>query len=60
MLLSRCEVLAFSPMTPGRTVGELAEATGLSVRVLEAADGVGGTWHWNRYPGARCDSESHS
>jgi cation diffusion facilitator CzcD-associated flavoprotein CzcO len=24
------------------------------------ADGVGGTWHWNRYPGARCDSESHS
>ena len=28
--------------------------------VLEAADGVGGTWYWNRYPGARCDSESHS
>jgi cation diffusion facilitator CzcD-associated flavoprotein CzcO len=32
---------------------------GLSVRVCEKADGVGGTWHWNRYPGARCDSESH-
>jgi cation diffusion facilitator CzcD-associated flavoprotein CzcO len=31
----------------------------LSVRVLEAADGVGGTWYWNRYPGARCDSESY-
>jgi cyclohexanone monooxygenase len=31
---------------------------GLSVRVLEAGDGVGGTWYWNRYPGARCDSES--
>jgi cyclohexanone monooxygenase len=31
---------------------------GLSVRVLEAADGVGGTWYWNRYPGARCDVES--
>ncbi len=31
---------------------------GLNVRVLEAADGVGGTWYWNRYPGARCDSES--
>ncbi|HEY2205474.1 MAG TPA: NAD(P)/FAD-dependent oxidoreductase [Pseudonocardia sp.] len=31
---------------------------GLSVRVLEAGDGVGGTWHWNRYPGARCDVES--
>ena len=31
---------------------------GLSVRVLERADGVGGTWYWNRYPGARCDVES--
>jgi cation diffusion facilitator CzcD-associated flavoprotein CzcO/acetyl esterase/lipase len=31
---------------------------GLSVRVLEQGDGVGGTWHWNRYPGARCDIES--
>ncbi|MFN8185672.1 MAG: NAD(P)/FAD-dependent oxidoreductase [Gaiellales bacterium] len=31
---------------------------GFSVRVLEAADGVGGTWWWNRYPGARCDIES--
>lgn len=31
----------------------------LSVKTLEAADGVGGTWYWNRYPGARCDSESH-
>ncbi|ODT97770.1 MAG: cyclohexanone monooxygenase [Pseudonocardia sp. SCN 72-86] len=33
--------------------------TGLSAVVLEAADGVGGTWYWNRYPGARCDSESY-
>jgi cation diffusion facilitator CzcD-associated flavoprotein CzcO len=31
---------------------------GLSVRVLEAGSGVGGTWYWNRYPGARCDVES--
>lgn len=31
---------------------------GLSVRVLEAAPGLGGTWFWNRYPGARCDTES--
>src|SRR5258705_3399030 len=30
----------------------------LSVRVFEAGDGVGGTWYWNRYPGARVDSES--
>ncbi|MEZ5946633.1 MAG: alpha/beta hydrolase fold domain-containing protein [Hyphomonas sp.] len=28
---------------------------GLKVRVIEAGDGVGGTWYWNRYPGARCD-----
>ncbi len=33
---------------------------GLSVRVFEAGDGVGGTWYWNRYPGARFDSESYS
>lgn len=31
---------------------------GLSARVFEAGSGVGGTWHWNRYPGARCDIES--
>ncbi|MBS4727457.1 NAD(P)/FAD-dependent oxidoreductase [Mycobacterium sp. SM1] len=37
----------------------LRNILGLSVRVLEAGDGVGGTWYWNRYPGARCDSESY-
>ena len=31
---------------------------GLKARVFEAGDGVGGTWYWNRYPGARCDVES--
>jgi cyclohexanone monooxygenase len=31
---------------------------GLRVRVLDRAGGVGGTWYWNRYPGARCDIES--
>jgi cyclohexanone monooxygenase len=31
---------------------------GLTVRGFEAGDGVGGTWFWNRYPGARCDIES--
>jgi len=38
----------------------LRDRLGMSVQVLEAGDGVGGTWYWNRYPGARCDSESHS
>jgi cyclohexanone monooxygenase len=33
-------------------------ALGLRAIVLEAADDVGGTWYWNRYPGARCDVES--
>ena len=31
---------------------------GLIVRVYEAGGDVGGTWYWNRYPGARCDVES--
>ncbi|WP_051027824.1 flavin-containing monooxygenase [Nocardia higoensis] len=34
--------------------------TGLSVRVVEAGDDIGGTWYWNRYPGARFDSESYT
>ena len=33
-------------------------ADGWDVQGFEAADGVGGTWYWNRYPGARCDVES--
>src|SRR5688572_9913417 len=35
------------------------DVLGLDVVLLEAGDGVGGTWYWNRYPGARCDSESY-
>ncbi len=31
---------------------------GLTAQVIERGDGVGGTWYWNRYPGARCDVES--
>lgn len=31
---------------------------GFTTRVFEAGDGVGGTWYWNRYPGARCDVQS--
>ena len=33
---------------------------GMKVRVFESGTGVGGTWYWNRYPGARFDSESYS
>lgn len=37
-----------------------AREAGFSVQLLEAGDGVGGTWFWNRYPGARFDSESYT
>jgi cation diffusion facilitator CzcD-associated flavoprotein CzcO len=37
-----------------------ARETGFSARLLEAGGGVGGTWFWNRYPGARFDSESYT
>ena len=33
---------------------------GLTALVLEAGSDVGGTWYWNRYPGARFDSESYT
>ena len=34
------------------------DVLGLDVVAFEAGGDVGGTWYWNRYPGARCDSES--
>src|SRR5437879_3191300 len=37
-----------------------AREAGFSVQLLEAGGGVGGTWYWNRYPGARFDSESYT
>jgi cation diffusion facilitator CzcD-associated flavoprotein CzcO len=33
---------------------------GFTARIVDAGSGVGGTWHWNRYPGARFDSESYT
>jgi len=38
----------------------LRDRLGLKVRVFESGGDLGGTWYWNRYPGARCDSESHA
>ena len=35
-------------------------AEGFSVKVYETGTGVGGTWYWNKYPGCRFDSESHT
>ena len=37
----------------------LRDELGLSVRVYEAGETVGGTWYWNCYPGARCDSDAY-
>ncbi|HET6774421.1 MAG TPA: NAD(P)/FAD-dependent oxidoreductase [Acidimicrobiales bacterium] len=37
-----------------------ARAAGFSVQLVETGGGVGGTWYWNRYPGARFDSESYT
>ena len=36
-------------------VHKLRDALGLDVKVFERGAGIGGTWYWNRYPGARCD-----
>lgn len=38
----------------------LRDQLGMSTLVMEQGTGIGGTWYWNRYPGARCDSESHA
>ena len=35
-----------------------AQKQNLKATAIERASGVGGTWYWNRYPGARCDVES--
>ena len=37
---------------------QLSNRLGLNVRLIDKAEGVGGTWYWNRYPGARSDVES--
>ena len=39
---------------------KLRDKLKLNCRVLEKGSGIGGTWYWNRYPGARCDTESHA
>jgi len=39
-------------------VHRLRNLMGMTVRAYEAGSGIGGTWFWNRYPGARCDIQS--
>ena len=40
-------------------VKSLRDTLGMTVRGYEAGETVGGTWYWNRYPGARCDSDAY-
>ena len=54
------DVLVVGAGFSGLYLLHLLRGMGLSVKVIEAGDGVGGTWFWNRYPGARCDVESMS
>ena len=49
-----------APASPACTSCTGCASSACAARVIEAGDGVGGTWYWNRYPGARCDIESLS
>ena len=53
-----CDVIIIGAGLSGMYQLHRLRGLGLSARVFEAGDGVGGTWYWNRYPGARFDSES--
>ena len=54
----RVDVLVVGAGFSGLYQLHLLRSRGFRVLVLEAGDDVGGTWYWNRYPGARCDIES--
>lgn len=56
--VSHLDALIFGAGLAGLYMLWKARRSGLAVRVIEAASGVGGTWYFNRYPGARVDIES--
>lgn len=53
-----CDVVIVGAGFSGLYLLHKMRGLGLSTRVIEAGGDVGGTWYWNRYPGARCDIES--
>jgi cyclohexanone monooxygenase len=53
-----CDVVVVGAGFAGMYMLHRLRALGLSTVVFEQASDVGGTWYWNRYPGARCDAES--
>lgn len=63
MLTQKAQKQAFDMIIVGAGVAGLymlhrARQSGLRVRLFDVAGGIGGTWYWNRYPGARVDIES--
>ena len=54
----QCDVVIVGAGLAGLYMLHRVRRLGLSVRVYETGDDVGGTWYWNRYPGARCDVPS--
>lgn len=52
-----CDALVIGAGFSGISMLYRLRKLGLNVKIFEAGDGFGGTWHWNRYPGARVDSE---
>ncbi len=54
----RYDVLVVGAGFSGMYLLHLLRAAGFRTLVVEAGSDVGGTWYWNRYPGARCDIES--
>src|SRR5258708_35659212 len=53
-----CDVVVVGAGFAGLYMLHRLRGLGLKARAFEQGDGVGGTWYWNRYPGARCDVES--
>ena len=56
--MRRFDVIVVGAGFAGLYMAHRLRGLGFTVRSFEAGDGVGGTWYWNRYPGARCDVES--
>ncbi|HEV2153451.1 NAD(P)/FAD-dependent oxidoreductase [Bradyrhizobium sp.] len=53
-----CDVVVVGAGFAGMYMLHRLRGLGFSARIFEQGGGVGGTWYWNRYPGARCDVES--
>src|SRR5215207_11090615 len=58
--MGSCDVLVVGAGVTGIYQLHRALEAGFDAQLVEAGDGLGGTWYWNRYPGARFDSESYT